>query len=271
MCHLTAHAHQPHASCTTVRPPVRELCEPKDSSYAAGLGGCRPARSADRFLTSPPQPGAEVRKQLHRTAPTQARSRTKVKVKNKGQGQEQRSRSRTKVKVKNKGQGQKQGQGQKHGGTLAQHGGDWDAAIPMARAQREVSVRRGRRFVPSGYLAKLATFHNRQQRARNKGGLCDLVAEHISVNPYRDPDDVSFPLILILNQKVESGYPLLFLILSRDYLLVGFGAHCWLRGKKGRRRRDRYRGIRAQAHRSSSPRCTRASSPGSRSNRLATR
>ena len=58
--------------------------------------------------------------------------------------------------------------------------------MPVARAQRELSVRRGSRFVPSGYLAKLATFHNRQQRARNKGGLCDLVAEHISVNPYRN-------------------------------------------------------------------------------------
>ena len=43
------------------------------AASAAGLAGCRPARSAYRFLTSPPLRAAEVRKQLHRTAPSQAK------------------------------------------------------------------------------------------------------------------------------------------------------------------------------------------------------
>jgi len=104
--------------------------------------------------------------------------------------------------------------------------------MPAARAQREVSVRWGSRFVPSGYLAKLATFHNRQQRVTDKGSFCDLIAERIGIHSYRDPYDVSFSLVFILHQQIESGYPLLFLILSRDYLLVGFSAHCWLRESK---------------------------------------
>ena len=49
----------------------------------AGLVGCRPNRSAKHFLTSPTLRAGEVRKQLHRTAPTQAR--TKNKIKGKGQ------------------------------------------------------------------------------------------------------------------------------------------------------------------------------------------
>jgi hypothetical protein len=106
--------------------------------------------------------------------------------------------------------------------------------VPAARAQREVSVRWGSRFVPGGYLAKLATFHHGQQRVTDKGGLRDLIAERIGINSCRDPYDVSFPLVFILHQEIESGYPLLFLILSRDYLLVGFSAHCWLQGKTGR-------------------------------------
>ncbi len=66
-------------------------CAPRMiAACAAGLAGCRPTRSANHFLTSPPQPGAEVRKQLHRTAPTQARSKSKKQDQGKGQGEKHR-------------------------------------------------------------------------------------------------------------------------------------------------------------------------------------
>ena len=104
--------------------------------------------------------------------------------------------------------------------------------MPAAWAQRDVSARRGSRFVLGGYLAKLATSHHRQQSVTDKGGLCDLIAERIGISSCRDPHDVSFPLVFILDQEIESGYPLLLRILSRDYLPVGFSAHCWLQGKE---------------------------------------
>ena len=52
-----------------------------DNGYRRWPGGCRPTRSANHFLTSPPRPGAEVREQLHRTAPTEAKTKIKIKRK----------------------------------------------------------------------------------------------------------------------------------------------------------------------------------------------
>jgi hypothetical protein len=84
-----ADTQRPHTGRTpaaqrTARPSGH--CTPRmTAAYAAGLAGRRPTRSAKHFLTSPPQPGAEVRKQLHRTAPTQAKTKIKTKIKRKGQ------------------------------------------------------------------------------------------------------------------------------------------------------------------------------------------
>ena len=78
----------PHTGRTTLaHSPARPYapCAARmTAAAAAGLAGCRPARSANHFLTSPPQPGAEVRKQLHRTAPTPGKERKPRSRSNRG-------------------------------------------------------------------------------------------------------------------------------------------------------------------------------------------